>query len=197
MKVLLACLLAAAISFGWGYVSWSVLTWHDNGMHDFKDEAAVAKVIKENTSHGYGIYMLPYQRQPLSIATAEEKRQMQAEYEKARVDGPYFYGIVRPGKSDWTMTNALIFSAARSFIACFIVAMLLRLTTMTYLGRVFFTASLGLFAGLAVDVPTWAWFQLPTRDLIVNLADHFIEWMLVGFVLGLFVGRTPTAADYR
>lgn len=197
MKILIACILAAIVSFGWGFVSWALLDWHQNGVHDFKDEAAVGQVIKDNSTHGYGIYLLPFQRKPLSIGTAEEAKKLEADYQSALEKGPYVYAIVRPGKSDMDMVKAMSLSGLRSFIACFIVTMLLRLMTLTYFGRVLFVASLGVFAGLVVDFQMWTWFQLPTRDLVVNMADHFIEWMLVGLVLGLFVGKTPTAADYR
>jgi hypothetical protein len=46
-----------------------------------------------------------------------------------------------------------------------------------------------------VDVQQWIWFELPTRDLIVNMTDHFIEWTLAGAVLGLFLGKDPTVRD--
>ena len=69
MKLLLASLLAAIVSFVWGYVSWMQLGWHDAGTRDFKDEAAVAEVIKDKATKGRGIYMLPYQRKPQNFAS--------------------------------------------------------------------------------------------------------------------------------
>ena len=195
MKLLLAALLAAIVSFVWGYVSWMQLGWHDAGMRDFKDETAVAEVIRDNATNGRGIYTLPYQRKPQNFASEEEKAQLQADHEKALADGPYLYAIVRPGKMDGSMTESLIRSFIRSLIASLIVGALMSLLVIGYAGRVSFAAALGAFAGLAVDMQQWIWFELPTRDLIVNMADHFIEWTLVGAVLGLFLGKEPTVRD--
>ena len=35
----------------------------------------------------------------------------------------------------------------------------------------------------------WIWFENPGRDTIVNVADHFIAWILGGVLMGLFVGK--------
>ncbi len=195
MKLLLAALLAAIVSFIWGYVSWMQLGWHEAGMRDFKDESAVAEVIRENATNGRGIYTLPYQRKPQNFASEEEKAQLQADHEKALADGPYLYAIVRPGKMDGSMMQSLIRSFIRSLVASLIIGALMSLLVIGYAGRVSFAAALGAFAGLAVDMQQWIWFELPTRDLIVNMADHFIEWTLAGVVLGLFMGKDPTVRD--
>lgn len=195
MKLLLASLLAAIVSFVWGYVSWMQLGWHDAGIRDFKDEAAVAEVLKDNATNGRGIYMLPYQRKPQNFASEEEKAQLKADHEQALADGPYIYAIVRPGRQDGSMAESLIRSFIRSLIASLIVGSLMNLLVISYAGRVSFAGALGAFAGLAVDMQQWIWFELPTRDLIVNMADHFIEWTLAGAVLGLFLGKDPTVRD--
>jgi len=197
MKLLLISLLAAVVSFFWGFVSWMVLDWHETGIRDFKDEAAVAQVIKDNATHGKSLYMLPYQRRPLSIASDEEKAQAQADHEKAAAEGPYMYAIVRPGKHEGSMYENMLMGFGRSFIACLLVGALLSQTVLAYIGRVCFVAAAGVFAGVAVEAQQWIWFELPLRDLIVNMSDHCIEWTLVGFVMGAFLGREPTDRDYK
>ena len=76
-----------------------------------------------------------------------------------------------------------------------IIAGLLSHTVLTYPARIAFTAAAGVFAGLVTDAQMWVWFESPDRELLVNLADHFFEWLLVGAVVGLFVGRAPTANE--
>ena len=93
------------------------------------------------------------------------------------------------------MAQSLIRSFIRSLIACLMVGALMSQLVISYAGRVSMAGALGAFAGLAVDVQTWIWFELPTRDLIVNMADHFIEWTLAGAILGLFLGKDPTVRD--
>jgi hypothetical protein len=189
MKLIIAAVLAALVSFFWGYVSWMVLGWHEVGWHDFKDEKSVAQVITENATQGRGIYMLPFMHKPLDIATPEETAEKQAAFEKAKTEGPYLYAIVRPGKTELNMTQSLVHSFVRSLIAAVLLGALMTQLTMSYPGKLAFAAVIGALIGLGADVPDWIWFELPTRDLIVNMADHFIEWTLAGSVLALFLGR--------
>jgi hypothetical protein len=197
MKFFLACLLGAMMSFGWGFVSWMLLGWHEAGFYSFKDETAVAEVIKANVSHGRGIYMLPGVPTPPSFATAEEKKRAEEEHAMAMKEGPYVYAIVRPGRTEREMTTNMLMSFGRSLLACIVMAGLLSRTILTYPGRIAFAAAAGVFAGLVTDAQMWVWFEAPDRELLVNLADHFFEWLLVGAVIGLFVGKAPTANDVR
>ena len=54
---------------------------------------------------------------------------------------------------------------------------------------------IGAIIGLGSEAQMWIWFELPTRELIVNMADHFIEWTLAGSVLAIFLGTEPTVRD--
>jgi hypothetical protein len=195
MKFFLAIFLAALVSLFWGYISWMQLSWHQAGMFEFKDEAAVAKVLKENAGNGRGMYVLPFPRDALDIASEEEKSEQRAKIDAANAEGPYMYAIVRPGKRDGDMKQSLIRSLIRSLIGCLLIGALMNPLILAFPGRVCFAAAFGAFAGLAVDAQQWIWFELPLRNLIVNVADHFIEWTLVGLVLALFLGKEPNVND--
>ncbi len=195
MKLIIASLLAALVSFVWGYVSWMVLGWHEAGWHDFKDEAAVSQVIKDNASSGRGIYMLPFMQEPLEIDSPEEQKVKMEAHEKAHEEGPYVYAIVRPGKTELNMPQNLIRSFLRSLIVALLLGGLMTQLTMTYPGRLAFAAAIGAIIGLGAEAQMWIWFELPTRELIVSMADHFIEWTLAGSVLALFLGTEPTVRD--
>jgi hypothetical protein len=195
MKLLLATLLSAIVSFTWGYISWMQLSWHQAGMYEFKDEAAVSEVLKENATNGHGLYQLPYPREALDFASEEEKAAQLEKIDAANAEGPYMYAIVRPGKRDGDMMQSLTRSFVRSLIACLLIGSLMHPLVLSYLGRVCFAAAFGAFAGLAVDAQQWIWFELPPRDLIVNVADHFIEWTLAGLVMALFLGKEPNVND--
>lgn len=197
MKLLLAALLAALVSFAWGFLSWSVLDWHDAGRHDFKDEAAVAEVIKANATHGTGLYQLPFPRRPLSIATPDERARQETAFRAASNQGPYLYAIVRPGRQEWNLAANLGWSFARSFLAALLLGALLKQTVLSFPGRLAFCAAAAVFAVLVCVLPQRIWFELPAREVIVGLADAFIEWLLAGLVLALFLGREPTERDLR
>jgi len=93
------------------------------------------------------------------------------------------------------MKQSLIRSFIRSLIGCLLIGALMNPLILAFPGRVCFAAAFGAFAGLAVDAQQWIWFELPLRNLIVNAADHFIEWTLVGLVLALFLGKEPNVND--
>ncbi len=182
MKIAIGCILSAIVCFAWGFMSWSILDWHTNSIHSFEDQEEVAKVVKSNVS---------------SLATPDEKKAFLDKQEKARNDGPFIYAVVRPGKKPWDMNQAMIQSFVRALLASVLLAVILNQTTLPYSGRVTICAVAGLFSGIVSDMPMWIWFEGPGRMFAVNLADHLIEWTLAGLVLGLFVGKVPTAADSR
>lgn len=193
MKILIGSLLAGLVTFFWGFLSWTALGWHENGMHSFKSETLVADVIKANATSGHAIYMLPWMEQPRADTPATEIESIKKKSEERMHAGPYMYAIVRPGKAEVSMGNNMILSVVRGFLAALIVSALLNQIALPYIGRVTFVAAAGAFAGLVADMPLWIWFENPTRDFVVNMADHIIEWTLAGLVLGIFVGKEPTA----
>lgn len=195
MKLFFAALLAAVVSFGWGFFSWMVLDWHRQGMKDFKDEASVSDVVKASATHGTGIYVLPFPSQAVSYAGNQAQEELDKQHQEARENGPYVYAIVRPGKLEASMTASLGWSFGRSFLCALVLGGLLMATVIPYIGRVAFCAGAGLLAGASTLLPQRIWFELPLREVAVGLADSVIEWTLAGIVLALFLGRNPTARD--
>ncbi len=192
-KIILGAFLAAIAVFVWEAASWMVIGWHENGFRAFRDESAVAEVIKANVTSGHGIYMLPAMDEAPKVATAEEKKAFLAKQEKAMADGPYVYAIIRPGKGETNVQANMILSFVRSLICALLVGLLLSQTALFYPARIAFVAAAGLFAGLTADLPMWIWFEQPGRDTMVNIADHLIAWIIGGAVLGLLVGKDPVA----
>lgn len=192
-KIILGAFLAAIAVFVWEAASWMVIGWHENGFRAFRDESAVAEVIKANVTSGHGIYMLPAMDEAPKVATAEEKKAYLEQQEKAMADGPYVYAIIRPGKAEISMGTNMMLSFVRNLICALLIAVLLSQAALFYPARIAFVAAAGLFAGLTADLPMWIWFEQPARDTIVNIADHLIAWIIGGAVLGLCVGKDPVA----
>lgn len=194
-KIILAALLAAIAVFAWEALSWTVLGWHENGFRTFRNEDAVAEVIKANVTSGHGIYLLPAMTEPSAVATEEEKKAHMKRQQDALETGPYVHAIIRPGRGEVSMGMNMTLSFVRSFVCALLVAGLMSHVVAAYMARIGFAAAMGLFAGLTSDLPMWIWFENPGRDTMVNIADHMIAWIIGGAILGLFVGREPTAAD--
>lgn len=190
-KILLGAFLTAVAVFAWEALSWMVLGWHENGYRSFRNEDAVAEVIKANVTSGHGIYKLPGMDKPPAVATEEEKKAFMKHQQEAMETGPYLYAIIRPGRTEISMGTNMVLSFVRNFVCALLVAALLSQIALFYPARIAFVAAIGLFAGLTADLPMWIWFENPGRDTMVNIADHLIAWIIGGSVLGLFVGRYP------
>ena len=197
MKLVIAAILAAVVCFLWSFLSWTVLGWHENGMHGFHEEEAMAEMFTKNAQAGHAIYTLPLRSAPPKGALPEEKKAADEKFQKAMDDGPFVYAVVRPHKSHYSMGNNMILGLVRSFVAALLLGGLLNLTTIPYMARVAVCAAAGLFAGFVVDFPMWTWFETPSRDVFVNMVDHVIEWTFGGLVLGALMGKDPTAAHDR
>ena len=192
-KLILGAVLTALAVFCWEALSWTVIGWHTNGFRSFRDESAVAEVIKANVTSGHGTYLLPSMGAAPKVATAEEKKTFEDEQAKAMKNGPFVYAVVRPGKADISMGMNMTLSFIRTLVCSFLIAALLSQVALHYPARIAYVAAAGLFAGLVADLPMWIWFENPGRDTVVNIADHLIAWIIGGAVLGIFVGQEPMA----
>lgn len=177
-----ASLFGAIASFLWGFVSWMLIGWHVP--MTFKDEAAVAAVLKENALE-HGFYMLP---------TMDDTSPGKQQESYARLlAGPYFNGIVRPGKIEsWSLGVHMAQSFLRSLLACLVLAWLMsRSRCRGFSGRMAFGTMAGIFVTCASALQSTVWFELPLRDLIVALLDNIIEWSLVGAVFAFVLPEPP------
>ncbi len=194
MKLAIGSFVCAIIVVLWGHLSWNVLGWHNSGMRSFEKESVVAEVIDTNATARHGIYILPRKEAPHANENVDDREARVKKYEKAMEEGPYVYAIVRKGKMHDKFAPNLVLEFLRAMIASLIIGVLLSMMHLPYAGRLGVAAVAGLFAGLVSDMPMWIMFELPGRDLMINLTDHVIEWFLGGLALGAFVGKDPTAA---
>lgn len=183
-RLFLAALLAAIVSFFWGFVSWTMIGWHTP--RTFADQAAVAAMIKANAP-AYGIYMLPNSDAPMSDEAA-----MKAVDEENR-RGPYVWAVVRPGPGDVNMGRSMALSFGRSLLAALFVGILIsKLAPTSFAGRVAVCVLVAVVVWLNGEVPRWIWFQSPANDSLIMAADHLIEGLLTGLVLAALI--RPSAA---
>lgn len=188
-RVFIASFLGAIVCFIWGALSWMLLDWHSSSLRTFDNEAVVAKTLAASAPEK-GVYILP---NGMTHADRNPSQQSQAAAEKAKADlqaGPFIYAIVRPGpkKQPFPVDLTFLWAFLRSLAACFIVALMVRLTKrLDYIQKVGFCVLCGVFAGLVTDVPMLVWFEAPLRYTLINMADHLCEWFLAGLVIGAVV----------
>lgn len=186
-KIFLGSLLGAIACLIWGAVSWFVLQWHGNSLYKFNHEAEVAAVISANADHT-GVYMLPSTIGNMEHTPKEEVAATRKSAGLALINGPFVYSIVRIGNRNVSLWLNVAFSFIRSFVACFVIALMLAWTVrLDYLQRVFFCALAGFFAGLVSDVPMMIWFEEPVHYALISMAGHLCEWFLAGLIIAAFV----------
>ena len=172
-KILLTALLCSLVLFVWGFVSWTILPWHNTVANKFKSEAAVAEALKQNAPRA-GIYYLPF-----------------AQEDQKRGETAAFVNVLPRGHLTG-MEGMMGTAVAGQFVAALLVILLLRTTSnLGYAGRVAFVALVGVVIGFASHFPYWNWFGFSTAYVMVIIADSAVAWALAGLVMARFVtGRT-------
>jgi len=178
-RILLASLLAAVVTFMWGFLSWTKLGWHNP--EKFKNGAAVAQAIKAAAPE-HGIYMWPEGPESMDDEAGMKK------YEDELKAGPFVWAMVHPGVQDGGMGKPMVLGFLRAFLAAVILSMLLsQMSRDCYRCRVIFCVLAYLLVSVNSEGPMWIWFHGPTKHLLVMTADHLIEGLLVGLVLAKFI----------
>jgi hypothetical protein len=181
MKILLSALLGGLAVFAWSFLSWAVLPWHDTHLLAFKDEAAVAEVLKANAP-APGLYLMP---------DPGHEGDWKAGAERMRT-GPFFFGVVRPGYRNWSVPELLIRSLLTQVAGALLITILVKCARFgNYLGRVVFAGAIGLAAGILGHLPNLNWWEFPLGWTMVNLADLVIGWCIGGLVIAAFTQPRP------
>ncbi len=178
-RILLASLLAAVAAFFWGFVSWTMLPWH-NPMK-FKNSAAVSEAIKAGAPE-HGIYMLPEGAESLS-----DEAGIQRIGEELKT-GPFVWAVVRPAPTSMDMGGPMMLGFLRAFAAAVILSLMLsQLGRDCFRSRVLFCVTAYFLVSVNGHAPTWIWFHGPTKNLLFMTADHLIEGLVAGLILAKFI----------
>ena len=179
MKRWVLCVLAGAlVAQVWGMISWMALPWHNVDMRTFKDDGAVAAVMKEQLQ-GDGLYVLPN----MSRDMHSDKAAMQAWDEKASA-GPFAFMSVRASG----ITPGMGLPMAIGFLLNIVVAaMLFWLVNNSSItcpkGRTVFIATAALTGGMLCHVANWCWWNFPPISTAVNVIDIGLTWAFAGFAM--------------
>ena len=166
---ILAVVLSAVVLFVWGYVSWTILPWHNAVANKFADESAVASVLKEHAPSA-GIYYLPFAQEDLEPGAV------------------FAMASVLPDGVESGMGGMMVLALLGQAVSALIVLLLLcKTSNLDYWGRVRFVALAGVAIGFVSHFPYWNWFGFSTSYTLVIILDTLIAWTLAGLVLARFV----------
>ncbi len=170
----LAVVLSAVVLFVWGFVSWTILPWHNMVANRFEDESAVSTVLKENATTA-GIYYLPFAQEDLKPGEV------------------FALANVLPDGLDANMGRMMGVGLLGQAVSALLVLLLLGNTSnLDYWGRVRFVALAGVAIGFVSHFPYWNWFGFSTSYTLVIILDSLVAWLLAGLVMAKYVEGQST-----
>ncbi len=166
---ILAVILSAVVLFAWGFISWTILPWHNAVANKFTDESAVSSVLKENAPSA-GMYYLPFEQEDLKPGVL------------------FALANVLPDGVDMNMGEMMgVGLLGQAVSALLVILLLCRTSNLDYWGRVRFVALAGVAIGFVSHFPYWNWFGFSTAYTAVIVVDSLIAWLLAGLVMARFV----------
>lgn len=170
---ILAVVLGTIILFAWGFVSWTLLPWHNAVIGEFNNESIVAETLAAQTPQN-GIYLLPYNQENFTEGKAVA------------------FANVLPQGFKMSMAEMMVLAIIGQLIAAALAVWLLSMTQgLSYAQRVTFLAVLGLTIGLVSHFPYWVWFSFSTSYVFVTVLDTLIAWTLAGLAMAKFAVDKP------
>lgn len=174
-------LFGGLVLFVWGFISWTVLPWHNATFSTFGDEDEVARVLAANTA-GRGIYLYPGEHHqpgltPEQQAAAEERVRQKAEA------GPFiFVSLDDRGMSSMTrpLVTGLVYQILGALVLTLIVV---RCRESAYWERVGIVVLAVLAAAILCFLPPWNWFGFDTAYTVVSILDLVVAGLLAGLVI--------------
>lgn len=183
-KNIAGILIGTVVLFGWGFVSWMVLPWHNSTVKTMPEEQLISDTLK-TVIPDPGFYFFPSHT---NAAGVKDDVAWTEKYKK----GPHGVVIFSPqGQEPMQPCNFLVEIAANLLIAA--VAMVLlslcRDRVRGLIPRMVMVGALGLVVWAGSDLPYWNWFGFPTDFSMVALWDHLVGFLLLGLAEAKFVSE--------
>lgn len=189
-KRILKCgIVGGVVVFVWGVISWIILPFHENSLHQFKDEKKVYEAIRDNATES-GIYILPNMYVYRNGMSQSDMRKMMANQQQMMAKGPVmFASICVEGVSGATYAPFIISLAIQIFGGIVITWMLLQTKISAYKKQVGFVTLVGLLVGILGLLPAWNWWGFSAAYTLNCIADLVIGWALAGLAIGKLLKR--------
>ncbi len=184
-KIFLGGVVGGIIVFVWSLISHVVLPLGMVGIKELPNEEMVVTAMRENIKEP-GLYMFPGMGQTAGMSAEEKKASMQRWEEKYR-QGPNGTLLYQPQGQNPIMPKQMLIELLSNIVGALVAAYLLAKAVggiASLGGKVIFTALLGLFASLAIDISYWNWYGFPGSYTLVQIFDQMVGWGLAGLALG-------------
>jgi hypothetical protein len=187
IRVILSAIIGGILVFAWSMVSWMALPYHAQSISQFKDEAALTKLIKEHADHS-GVYVLPFVANDTLSKPADEQRKIWEEVQKKQQDGPLVFASVALNGTEVSMKQTMVYGLILQIAGAFIISLILwGFCCSGYFCRLFTVISIGLTVGLLGSVPGLIWWKFSLPFTLACGADALIGWTIAGLLMAAIV----------
>ncbi|GAB4294076.1 MAG: hypothetical protein Kow0098_15410 [Ignavibacteriaceae bacterium] len=185
-KLLPPALITALVVFIWSAVSWMVIPWHQNTIHNLPEGGKILELIKKSDLTA-GIYHYP------GIPEEDTKEALENIIQRYE-NGPVIsFMVYLPDGAKWMDPLQFITGFIIYFICAMICAFFISVSgeyASGFASKVLIVFLLGLFGVLVGPLSEWNWWKFPGDFMIVLVVDMLITWLLAGFVLAWRISKS-------
>jgi len=197
IRVILGAIIGGIIVFAWSMVSWMVLPYHTQSIHQFKDETALTKLIKEHVDHS-GVYVLPFVPGDTLTKPAADQKTLWEAVQKKQQEGPLVFAAVALEGTGVSMKQSMAYGFALQVVGAFLVSLILiAFCCSGYFCRVFTVSIVGLLVGLLGCLPYAIWWKFSLPFTLACAADAFIGWTIAGLFMAAIVKPSKCKKEAR
>ncbi|MCW5895313.1 MAG: hypothetical protein KIT50_06905 [Bacteroidetes bacterium] len=187
-NALIGSLVAAVIIFVFQFMSWMVLGIHDNSMKYTPQQEAVLAALSENLQES-GLYAIPN----LPPGSSNEERQA---FDQSMVGKPW--AVVQYHANYGGMAaSQMVYGFLLNLVAAFVMAYVMSAggeKFASFGSRFMLAVGFIVFLVFQSSLMMANWWETPWHYLSGEITDHVVGWLLGGFWLSWWMGRSKTSA---
>lgn len=170
-KVIKTGLVGGAVIFVWGLIAWLVIPINKLHFNKFKNEAAVAKVMKENADEN-GFYQIPSMAHNDHHATAKEMK-----------NDFFAFSAVKLGGKELGKTGSKVAMFIVDVIVASLAAWCLFQTKLDRKKSIVFITTIGFMLAFMYQMPLVIWLGFPFIFAFKTIIQLVIGWYLASLLM--------------
>ncbi len=188
LKTLLAGLAGGVALFFWGFVAHMVLPLGEAGFKTLPYQDTLLPAVSAQVKEA-GMYIFPWPESPpgTPMPVNNDSRKKAEDLYKT---SPHGLLLFHPPGGAMLSGGQLATEFATNFVSSLLAANLVCWTLgslTSFSKRALFVATLGLSAGVAVNVPYWNWYGFPALFTLAQIVEHGVGFGLMGAVIAAII----------
>ena len=187
IRVILGAIIGGVIVFAWSMVSWMVLPYHTQSIHQFKDEAAFTQCIQSQADES-GMYVLPFVPGDTLAKSGDEQRTIWEELHKKQQEGPFVFASVALKGTEVSMNQTMAYGLLLQVLGAFIISLMLACYCCSgYFCRVLTVSAIGVLVALLGCGSGFIWWKMSLAYTLACGMDAVVGWTLAGLFMAAIV----------